>query len=166
MGEAEGVAIVSHSCDERYTVYNEACVTAIKPHACSACGIVIPKGGRYYRVKWVFDGSAGGVKRCLACQATHEHLRELCEPGEQWPDERLACGLSYEGEWDSEPPAEIAALAFWRYGDPLPQTERCASTRADELFPPIWRWSNQYMRGAAQCLTGMSFATRATEACS
>lgn len=155
---------MSHYSDELYAVYGEACVTANKSHACDACGIAIPKGGRYYRVRWVYDGSAGGVKRCLACQCTHEHLRELCEPGEQWPNETLSCGLDYSDEWDSEPPPEIAALAFWRYGDPLPQTEACVAKNGENMFPPVWRGSNHYMRGAERCLAGMSFATAATEA--
>lgn len=151
--------------EERYTVYTETCVTAVKPHTCSACGIAIPKGGRYYRVTWVFDGSADGVKRCLACQCTHEHLRELCETGEQWPDETLSCGLDYRDEWDSEPPPEIAALAFWRYGDPLPQTEACVATNGENMFPPVWRRSNEYMRGSSRCAPGV-LDFNAKEACS
>lgn len=150
--------------DERYAVYSETCVTAVKSHDCSACGIAIPKGGRYYRVAWVFNGSAGGVKRCLACQVTHEHLRELCE-SEQWPDEKLSCGLDYKEEWDSEPPPEIAALAFWRYGDPLPQTEPCAAKNGVDMFPPVWRRSNQYMRGVERCASG-GWDFPAREACS
>lgn len=151
--------------EETYNVYRENCMTANKPHACSACGISIPKGGRYYRVAWVCDGAADGVKRCLACQVTHEHLRELCKQGEQWPDETLSCGLNYEDEWDTEPPPEIAALAFWRYGEPLPQTKPCEAKLYENMFPPVWRNSNAYMRGVDRCAVGV-WDFHAKEACS
>ena len=142
---------MSHSAEERYAVYNENRQTARKPHTCDACGITIPKGGRYCRVTWVFDGSAGGVKRCLACQYTHEHLRALGEPDGMWPDEELDCGESYEEHW-GETPDVIAALAFWRYGDPLPAHEECAAKNGENMYPPVWRGSNLYMRGKESCL--------------
>lgn len=123
---------MSHSIDERYAAYVERRSRANKDHKCDACHRAIARRAEYYRVTWVFDGSAGGCKRCLACQITHEHLRVLCrERGDMWPDERLACGLDYADEWDTEPPPEIAALAFWD-GNPasLPFAwERCTYSR-------------------------------------
>ena len=153
---------MSHDIEEQYAVYNENFQTAIKSHVCSACGITIPKGGRYCRVTWVYDGSAGGVKRCLACQYTHEHLRGLNQ--DMWPDEQLDCGESYEEHWGETPP-EIAALAFWRYGDQLPADEECAAKNGVNMYPPIWRSSNEYMRGAARCAPGV-WGFAATEVCS
>lgn len=101
---------MSYSYDERYAVYLETLRRAAKEHRCGACDEPIAKGHRYYVVTWVFDGSAGGVKRCLRCQRVHEHLRSLA-PFEMWPEERLDCGESYEDEWGECPP-EIAELAF------------------------------------------------------
>ncbi len=102
---------MSHGIDEHYAVYDENRQRARKPHTCDACAETIPAGRRYYRVFVLFDGRAETVKRCARCQRIHEHLRELA-PGDLWPDERLACGETYEGEWGCEPPPEIAALAF------------------------------------------------------
>lgn len=110
---------MSYTADGSYDVYRERRVTARKKHTCGACGRVIERSADYYRITWVYDGGAGGCKRCLACQLTHEHLRGLCRSIEHdmWPDEWLSCGRDYEDEWGSEPPPEIAALAFWD-GDP------------------------------------------------
>jgi predicted RNA-binding Zn-ribbon protein involved in translation (DUF1610 family) len=115
---------MSHSCDETYAIYDEREFRANKPHVCDACGVEIRKRDRYTRVFMLFDGSKEHLKRCARCQLLHEHLRGLCEPGEEWPAERLDCGLSYESEWGAAPDW-IAALAFWRPGDPLPATNPC-----------------------------------------
>lgn len=115
---------MSHSCDEQYAIYDEREFRANKPHTCDACGLEIRKFDRYTRVFMLFDGRKEHVKRCARCQLLHEHLRGLCEPGEQWPDERLNCGLSYESEWGPAP-AWVNALAFWRPGDPLPSINPC-----------------------------------------
>lgn len=102
---------MSHSCDERYAVYRETQRRAIKEHRCDACDEPIARGHKYCVVTWVFDGSAGGVKRCLRCQAIHEHLRGLGEY-DMWPDEELNCGEEYKDHWGVEPPEGIAELAF------------------------------------------------------
>lgn len=119
---------MSHSVDEAYDVYLEQRVTARKQHECDCvfCFDPIRPGDAYWRVSTVFDGTAETIKRCIRCQLLHEHLRGLCESGEQWPDERLNCGLTYESEWGPVPPV-IAALAFWRPGDPLPALNECTS---------------------------------------
>lgn len=57
------------------------------------------------------DGDSVTLRRCSRCQTIHEHLRQLCESQERWPDEQLNCGEDYEEEWGKLPP-EIAALAF------------------------------------------------------
>jgi hypothetical protein len=112
---------MSHYCDETYDVYHEQQVVARKPHDCSACKETIPARTSYWRVTWVYDGSADGVKRCNRCQAVHRHLRKKCAQGDgdMWPDERLNCGLKYEDEWGALP-AEIEALAFALPTDPIP----------------------------------------------
>lgn len=102
---------MSYEFDERYDVYDERYPVARKEHRCEACRERILRGDRYTRVGVVFDGIAYEIVRCLRCQAIHRHLRTLgtCD---QWPDERLDCGEEYADHWGSEPPPEIAALAF------------------------------------------------------
>lgn len=105
--------------DETYDVYDEKRVTARKEHRCSACNERILPGHRYVRLGVVFDGSAETFKRCERCQAIHQHLRdENPGAGDSWPDEQLACGEEYEEVFGKPPPDTIAALAFWRPGDP------------------------------------------------
>jgi hypothetical protein len=91
-------------------VYAETVRRARKPHSCAACRETIATGHRYTDVRIIFEGRVDTIKRCLRCQAIHEHLRDLGD-GESWPEERLDCGQSYESEW-GECPDEIAALAF------------------------------------------------------
>ena len=100
---------MSHYVDECYDVYQETTRKARKEHDCDACKLPIRRGDYYCSVHIVFDGRARSVKRCGACQTTHIHLRKL-NPGEMWPNEKLACGLDYEEEWGNEPPDEIQAL--------------------------------------------------------
>lgn len=94
------------ACD----VYDERSVTACVTHRCSACWERIDPGHRYTRVGIVFDGYAWTIKRCLRCQTLHEHLRQIAD-GDEWPDDQLNCGDSYEDLF-GPPPAAIAALAF------------------------------------------------------
>jgi hypothetical protein len=105
--------------DESYSVYNETFPRARIPHRCDACKEVIPAGHRYARIGTVFDGSAESVKRCLRCQEMHEHLRKLCWASDEseWPDERLNCGHGYSEVWGTEPPPEVARLAFMLPGE-------------------------------------------------
>jgi hypothetical protein len=105
---------VSGYAEESYEVYREREITARIAHTCDACREPIRSGHRYWRIFCLFDGTAETIKRCLRCQATHVHLRALCIESSEamWPDERLACGLKYAEEWESEPPEHVAALAL------------------------------------------------------
>ena len=110
-----------HTVDDHYDAYDERTVTARKAHRCAACGEAIQPGHRYTAVHIVFDGSAETIKRCVRCQAIHEHLRDTNLNCDAWPDERLNCGESYREVFGEDPPEKIAALAFWQPGDPAPQ---------------------------------------------
>ena len=101
---------MSHYCEETYDAYVESMRRARKEHACDACALPIRAGDYYCSVHVVFDGKAETIKRCGACQTTHEHLRKLGD--DMWPDERLSCGLAYEEEWGGEPPPDVQALPF------------------------------------------------------
>jgi hypothetical protein len=103
---------MSHSVEEVYSVYNETVRKARKTHSCAACRSPILPRHYYASVFIVFEGKAETVKRCGSCQTTHLHLRELGDKHGMWPDEKLNCGKSYDGEWGEEPPEEIAALPF------------------------------------------------------
>jgi hypothetical protein len=109
---------MSHEIDGYYAVYDETPRRAAKEHRCSACRETIAKGETYTVVNIVQEGTAETVKRCSRCQAIHEHLRVLSP--DMWPAERLDCGEEYREHWGKEPPEHIAALAFWRPGDPTP----------------------------------------------
>lgn len=114
---------MSHAVEEYYDVYDERRHKARKATTCSACRCAIDKGHFYTYVFLVFDGEPDRVRRCERCQAIHVHLREVgrsVDDGESyWPDERLACGIEYKKHWNVEPPAELAALAFWKPGEPI-----------------------------------------------
>lgn len=122
---------MSFQADGTNDVYHEVRVIARKQHECDSvlCSDHIRPGDAYWRISIVFDGRAETVKRCLRCQHLHEHLRVLCRRmgDSMWPDERLACGLDYAEEW-GDVPEHIAALAFWRPGDPLPCDTGCYPT--------------------------------------
>lgn len=107
---------MSHDIDDTYDVYDEKHRQARKPHQCDACGETIHVGHLYCAVAIVFQREFETVKRCLRCQAIHEHLRSLA-PGDMWPAEKLDCGEGYEDHWGRESPPEIAALAFVTAGE-------------------------------------------------
>lgn len=127
---------MSYYAEEHYAVYAEGRTTARKEHTCSACRGSISPGDIYYRVRWIYDGHVSGVKRCARCQHIHEHLRAKGD-GDMWPDERLDCGEEYAEHWGHEPPAAIAALAFWLPGEPLPAMDPCGD---------IGRWARGVCR--------------------
>lgn len=116
---------MSQLCDGIADVYNETFPRARRRHVCGACGETIATGDVYARVVIIGDRELHSVKRCARCQALHVHLRHLCKRSFDrrwalsipvvalWPDEDLACGLSYEDEWGAVP-AEVAELAFIR----------------------------------------------------
>lgn len=104
---------MSYEADETYDSYVITTPRARKRHTCDACKLWIEPGHMYARVYILHDNIKRTVKRCGACELTHQHLRELCEQRWQmWPDECLSCGLGYESEWDTAPPDEIARLPF------------------------------------------------------
>lgn len=112
---------MSHEVDGNYyQAYVEEEVLAAETHPCSACGEKIAYGMPYTLVVIVSDeDDPETLRRCQRCQKIHLHLREVCRDREMWPDERLACGQEYKEHWGTEPPPEIAALAFARPGDKL-----------------------------------------------
>ncbi len=115
---------MSHAIDELYAVYNEEARAARKAHRCVACRETIAAGHRYTTIAIVEDGRGRTIKRCARCQAIHEHLRDLGRHSDMWPDERLDCGEEYSEHWGKAPPEHIAALAFWRPGDAMPEGTR------------------------------------------
>lgn len=98
--------------------------TARKEHRCHACREKIRPGQKYHYTFVVFDGAPDVTKRCERCQAIFAHLNErICKEGdtEEFCDDSLNCGHTYQQRWDEPPPEWLAALALWRPGDPLPE---------------------------------------------
>jgi len=111
-GEGDYCAVSDHSVR-----------TARIEHRCAACGETVRPGDKYARTFYVFDGDAHTVKRCARCEAIYDHLcKRMAEEGDQdeYCNDRLACGHGYRERWEEDPPPEIAALAFWLPGDPVP----------------------------------------------
>ena len=104
---------MSYESDEYYKVYREEIRKARKQHTCDACKRAILPGHMYCSLYTVDDEGTQSIKRCGACQKTHEHLRALCRQSNRnmWPDEKLGCGQRYTEEW-GDIPDDIAALAF------------------------------------------------------
>lgn len=135
---------MSHSVDEHYGFYCEVQRQARKRHDCCACEIPIDPGHRYTIVAALWDGSVREYKRCARCQFLHEQLREVCSRDGGWPDEDLNCGHTFEERWERPAPPELAALAFWQPGDPLPHVTPCTPSlrydydRAIVYRVPYW----------------------------
>jgi hypothetical protein len=110
---------------EPVAYYRETRRTARKQHECCACEIQILPGHRYWVIAACWDGRVQGWKRCARCQLIHEQLRPLCRANDEWPDEELNCGHTFEENYDRPPPDWMAALAFWQPGDPLPAMTLC-----------------------------------------
>jgi hypothetical protein len=92
---------------------------ARKPHNCDACGESITPGRTYHRSAWPCDGSWSVTLRCERCEAIFAHLTSRMSRADEYCNPELNCGHEYEERW-REPPPEIAALAFWLPGEPLP----------------------------------------------
>jgi hypothetical protein len=105
--------------------------TARKQHECCACEIPILPGHGYWVIASCWDNSVHTWKRCLRCQVIHDALVPLCSARDEWPDEELNCGHTFEENYDRPPPDWLAALAFWQPGDPLPAVTLCASLERD-----------------------------------
>ncbi len=100
-------------------MYSERRVASAVARRCDACGEVVRPHDYHVRVTVHFDGRwERPLRRCLRCQAIHEHLRGLTRGWGEWPDELLACGCSYEDLHGPCPP-EVAALAFALPGDAI-----------------------------------------------
>lgn len=141
---------MSHSVDEHYGFYRELRHVARKPHDCCACEIPIVPGDIYYAISAQWEGRVEGWKRCARCQFVHEQLRDICQADGSWPDEELNCGHTFEERWEREPPAWLAALAFWKPGDPLPHVEPCTpSLRYDYARAIVYRVPYWGSSGAA-----------------
>jgi hypothetical protein len=104
---------MSYYADGVCDIYRESFRKARKERKCAACHAIIRPGDYYCNLFTLYDGDVESINRCGACQRTHEHLRALCRAKDRdmWPDERLGCGLTYEGEW-GEVPDDIASLPF------------------------------------------------------
>lgn len=165
---------MSHNIDEQYSVYRETPRRARKPHRCDACfADTIRPGDHYTAVATIYDGRVASHNRCVRCQAIHMHLRTLCEPGDQWPDEQLDCGEEYESHWERKPPSWVAALAFWLPGDPLPAHEPCTPHRNCEFkAEPTFCWMRQRYglwpgaNGTGTCSYWQRPRSHGTELCS
>lgn len=119
---------MSYYADANYKFYSEVERRARKTHVCDACSELILPKQMYWRITMsgarqdarghVVD-SVRAVLRCKRCQKLHLHLRDRCLGWDErmWPDEKLDCGHTYQEQWDSDPPDEIASLAFAIYGD-------------------------------------------------
>jgi hypothetical protein len=106
------------------SVHVETTPRARKTYVCRACHEPIKPGQRYHRSFFVWEGIPDTTRRCERCQAIYTHLSARIRAegdGEEFCDDDLNCGHSYEERWEEPPPAEIAALAFWLPGDPLPK---------------------------------------------
>lgn len=113
------------------SVFEESWRTAKKDHKCSACREVIRPGQRYHYTFSVFDGDSDVNKRCERCQIIFAHLSARIRKegdAEEFCDAALNCGHTYVERWEEAPPEWLAALAFWRPGDPLPELPK-AGTR-------------------------------------
>jgi hypothetical protein len=147
-----GGEVMSHYAEETYDVYHEIRVIARKEHECDSvlCSDPIRPGDNYWRIHTVHDGRHENIKRCIRCQLLHEHLRGLGD--DMWPSETLACGLDYESEWGNPPPPGIAALAFWRPGDPPPALNLCDAEGPRHPFA-CWQhdWRTGRSRATALC---------------
>lgn len=96
---------------------------ARKEQRCDACSEIVSPGQRYHRTALLYEGSWQVTIRCERCEAIHAHLSaRISKEGdpEEYCDPELNCGHTYLTRWNEPPPETLAALAFWRPGDPLP----------------------------------------------
>lgn len=94
--------------DETTKGWTEKWRIARKEHRCVGCHETIRAGDRYHYGSGVFDGSGFSVKHCARCWAMVEALEK--KPDRVWGESvniYLDCGEVW-----SDPPDEIAALAF------------------------------------------------------
>jgi hypothetical protein len=82
---------------------------ARKEHRCFACREIIRKGDRYHLIAQKDDGEFGVFKHCARCWEMGNAL--LRAGSDTWAYD-LNCGASWEDTFGSNPPDEVAALAF------------------------------------------------------
>lgn len=93
--------------------------TARTVHTCYACSETIRPGDRYNVFRSLYDGYWTTLKHCARCWAM---VKILCNAdfGSGTVVLSLDCGDTWEDASGSPPPDDVAALAFWLPGDPLP----------------------------------------------
>jgi hypothetical protein len=132
---------MSVSCDGRADVFQEYRRKARKRHVCDACNGAIRPGDLYNLEDVLYEGRWSHTVRCARCQLIFEHLVVMCREhgdSEEWPDPELDCGHEYRERWEVDPPAWLAALAFWVPGDPLPHVQPCDSRAAHCKQGCLW----------------------------
>jgi len=103
---------------EPLDVDNERMVRARKEHTCAACKETIRHGDLYKRHFIAWEGTCETVLRCARCDTIYQSLCELHRAKNRgsydstWPAWRLDCGDSFQQVFRSEPPPELAELAF------------------------------------------------------
>lgn len=99
--------------DEVCDVYNVRLIRKSRvTHKCDACSETIPIGSSYTKVTKIFDGIVERIRRCVRCELIYEHLRGLPRDYDEFIDDRLACGHTYEERHGCPPPEDVASLAF------------------------------------------------------
>jgi hypothetical protein len=75
---------------------------------------------RRERIRQRYATSRHGITRVPIKGPLDDDLDDNTE--DEYCDPELNCGHEYEERWKESPPPEIAALAFWLPGDPLPSS--------------------------------------------
>lgn len=83
---------------------------ARKTHTCCGCGETIRKGDRYRNESGIWDGRAERYKYCARCHALISAV--LAQPGNEGFVHGFMCDHSWEEIFESDPPPEVATLAF------------------------------------------------------
>lgn len=120
---------MSTEFDELADAWSERIRRARQTHRCSACGETIRAADRYSYTAIVYEGTVEQVKRCLRCERIYRHL-DATRARDDWSgpydgiDPYLRCGHTYEEVRGTEPPPEIAALAFLLPGEAMAEDPR------------------------------------------
>jgi hypothetical protein len=98
--------------DEPVEVWHETTHRARKEHRCWGCREMISPGATYQRTAIVFDGEAYARKHCMRCAKLLAALRERDPEAFNTDTLDLNCGEVW-----TDPPEDVAALAFALPGD-------------------------------------------------
>jgi predicted RNA-binding Zn-ribbon protein involved in translation (DUF1610 family) len=94
-------------------VNDERTVRARKEHICDACNGRIGPGHYYVRHFMRWSEGVETIKRCGRCETLYQYLVQHLRDRDEYPDQRLDCGDTWEEVNDGEPPPpELVALAF------------------------------------------------------